>query len=192
MRWAWKIALAVAIALVTLLLLRQAGPFLIVDQPQRSDAIVVLAGDENDQRFWKAIEMLRAGYAPQVFIDARTDIRAFGRTPAELGADFIQRTVPDLPVRICPTAGDSTRDEIQVAQPCFASARNILIVTSDYHTRRALSIVRKRLPMYSWSASAASSGLMITPRWWARRILVKSVLLEWEKLLWWECFERFR
>jgi len=192
MRRLWKLALVLVLAVVAMVLLRHAGPFLVINQPQRSGAILVLAGDENDQRFWKAIEMLRAGYAPQAFIDARTDMKAFGRTPAELEAEFIQRTVSELPVRICPTTGDSTRAEVQVAQPCFASSHSILIVTSDYHTRRALSIARKRLPAYSWSVAAADSGLMSTPRWWTQRVLLKSVFLEWQKLLWWECVERFR
>ncbi len=188
----WKLAFAVLLASVAILLFRQAGSFLVINQPQRSDVILVLAGDENDQRFWKSVEMLRAGYAPQAVIDARTDIVVFGRSPAQLEAEFIQKTVPDLPIRMCPTIGDSTREEVQVAQPCFASSRSILIVTSDYHTRRALSVARKRLPGYSWSVAAANSGLMSNPRWWTQRTLLKSVFLEWQKLLWWECVERFK
>ncbi len=192
MRRRRKLAFALILVAIGILLLPRAGPLLVIDQPQRSDAILVLAGDENDQRFWKAIDLLRAGYATTAFIDARTDIKAFGRSPAQLESEFIQTAVPDLPVRVCPTAGDSTRDEVLVAQACFTSARTILIVTSDYHTRRALSIARNRLPMYSWSVAAAHSGLQSTPRWWTKRILIKSVFLEWQKLLWWECFERFR
>jgi len=46
---------------------------------------------------------------------------------------------------------------VEFAAPCFLSldAHRILIVTSAYHTRRALTIFRQRLPRYDWSVTAA-------------------------------------
>ena len=56
--------------------------------------------------------------------------------------------------------------------------------------KRSVRSARNRLPGYAWSAAASDSGLMSTRRWWTHRILVKSVFLEWQKLLWWQ-LERF-
>ena len=191
MRFLFKAGLVLALLALVVFGLRRAGPALVVDQPQRSDVILVLAGDGNDVRYWKGIELFHAGYAPRVLVNARADTIAFGRSPAQLETEFIQRSAPDLAVRVCPTVGDSTLLELQSAQQCFApaGARSVLIVTSDYHTRRALSIAQARLPAYTWSAAAADNGLLSTPRWWSKRAVVKEVFLEWQKFLWWRLVE---
>ncbi len=38
------------------------------------------------------------------------------------------------------------------------NAKRVLIVTSDYHTRRALSIFSELLPQYEWSAVGVVVG----------------------------------
>ena len=43
--------------------------FLDVENLRQADAIVVLAGDVNDRRYQKGIELLRAGYGHQMFLD---------------------------------------------------------------------------------------------------------------------------
>ena len=68
----------------------------------------------------------------------------------------------------------------------------ILLVTSDYHTRRALAIARQAYPSNSWSVAAANSGLLSAPRWWTDRQNAKEVLLEWQKMVWWELVERHK
>ena len=194
MRWLLKLALLLAAAGLLVLVFRHAGSALIVNSPQPSDVILVLAGDSNDGRYWKAISMLRAGYARQVIIDARADTVAYGRTTAELFQDFIRRTTADLPGRVgvCSTKGDSTVRELNSAAACLdsAGAHTVLLVTSDYHTRRALSIARKRLPRYTWTVAAADSGLLSQPKWWTNRSIAKDVFLEWQRLAWWEVVER--
>jgi uncharacterized SAM-binding protein YcdF (DUF218 family) len=194
MRFLFKAALALAVLVLLVLAFRHAGRALIVNSPQRSDVILVLAGDFNDERYWKAIAMLRTGYAGHMLINARADAVAYGRTAPELTEDFIRRTAGDLPGRIgvCPTKGDSTLLELESAAPCLGrlAPRNVLIVTSDYHTRRALSIARKQLPRYTWTAAAADSGLLSHPKWWTNRPVAKDVFMEWQKLLWWEAVER--
>lgn len=196
MRLLLKLALALAAAGLLLLALRQAGSALVVNSPQRSDVILVLAGDSNDERYWKAISLLRTGYARQVMIDVRSGAVSYGRTAAELTEDFIRRTAGDLPGRvgICPTNGDSTVRELNSAPACLdrVGAHTVLLVTSDYHTRRAFSIARKQLPRYTWTVAAADSGLLSQPRWWTDRSVAKDVFLEWQRLAWWEVVERHR
>ena len=51
----------------------QAARFLVVDDPEKSDAIVVLAGETN-VRPARALELLRQGVAPHVFLNARREM----------------------------------------------------------------------------------------------------------------------
>jgi uncharacterized SAM-binding protein YcdF (DUF218 family) len=194
MRFFFKAGLCLCAIVLILLGLGRAGRALVVNRPQPSDVILLLAGDEDDIRFWKGIELLRAGYAPRMLVNARADAISYGRTPAELTEEFIQRSAGGFAVHVCPTRGSSTVLEMRSAAACLQpiAPRAILLVTSDYHTRRALSIARNSYPGYSWSVAAANSGLMSTPRWWTNREIAKFVLLEWQKVLWWELVERHR
>jgi uncharacterized SAM-binding protein YcdF (DUF218 family) len=189
------VAIAAAVGFI-ILAFRHAGPALVVNSPQPSDVILVLAGDSNDQRYWKAIALLRAGHAPHMLVDARADAIAYGRTAPQLTQEFISRTASDLPgrVAVCPTTGDSTFLELQSAAPCLErlAAHTVLLVTSDYHTRRALSIAQKKLPRYSWTVAAADDGLLSQPKWWTSRRVAKNVFLEWQRLVWWQAVERHR
>ena len=194
MRFLLTAGLAFCLIVLILLGLRHAGQALVVNQPQRSDVILLLAGDENDTRYWKGIELLRAGYAPRMLVDARADGVSYGRSPAELTEDFIRRSAGGLAVHVCPSRGTSTLQELQSAAACLQpiAPHTILLVTSDFHTRRALSSARKAYPGYSWSVAAANNGLLSAPRWWKDREIAKNVFLEWQKVVWWELVERHK
>lgn len=194
MRFLFKAGLAFCLIVLILLGLHHAGQALVVNLPQRSDVILLLAGDEDDIRYWKGIELLRTGYAPRMLVDARVDGVSYGRSPAELTEDFIRRSASGLAVHVCPSRGTSTLQELQSAAACLQpiAPHTILLVTSDYHTRRALAIARQVYPGYSWSVAAANSGLLSAPRWWTDRQIAKNVLLEWQKVVWWELVERHK
>jgi hypothetical protein len=63
------VALAIGIAL-----LEKMSEYLIIDQTVHTDVIVVLAVDRNDRRFSRGIELLHQGYAPQMLVDANSDM----------------------------------------------------------------------------------------------------------------------
>jgi hypothetical protein len=81
----------------------------------------------------------------------------------------------------------------EVRGPCLQSlhAHQILIVTSAYHTRRALAIFRHRLPQYEWSVAAARR-LGLSTDWWHRRAWAKTWLGETERFVWWKVVDRWR
>lgn len=175
--------------------LAASGSYLVVDHPQRADVIVVLAGDQNDRRFSKGLELLQRGYAGRMLVDANTDVRAWGHTPAELAAGFIATAGgPARQVSVCPNQGDSTFEEAAHVAACLAPlhCRRVLLVTSDYHTRRALSIFSRRMPQYEWSVAAAADDYYFGPAWWKRREWAKTNLSEWMKLVWWQAVERWK
>ncbi|HJS98352.1 MAG TPA: ElyC/SanA/YdcF family protein [Terriglobales bacterium] len=183
------------IVLLFALFLSSAGRLLVVDQPQPSDAIVVLAGGR-DNRYDKGLEMLGKGYAKVLFFDARTDVVQFGRTPFNMGQEFIHNTAGALldKAKMCPIRGDSTYEETEHIADCLRStgAHRVLLVTSEYHTRRSFQIVRSRLPQYQWSVAAAYNPYDFGVNWWHHREWAKTTLLEWVKLIWWELVDRWR
>lgn len=194
-RWRRVTLIVPCILLLFALFLACAGRFLVVDQPQRSDAIVVLAGGR-DNRFDKGLEMLGKGYGKVLFLDARTDVVQFGRTPFSMGQEFIRRSAGPLldKTKMCPISGDSTYEETEHIADCLGptGARRVLLVTSEFHTRRSFQIVRDRLPQYQWSVAAAYNTYDFGVNWWQHREWAKTTLMEWTKLLWWDLVDRWR
>ena len=170
-----------------------AGRLLVVDDPQASDVILVLAG-ETDHRPARAVQLLEQGYARRVVIDVPAEARIFGSTELQLAEKYVQGLPQASSIRICPIEGLSTRDESHDAEKCLASesGRRILIVTSEFHTRRALGIFRHELPGYSFSVSVAREDAEFGTRWWTHLEWAKTCLGEWERLLWWTILERWK
>lgn len=186
-----------AVLLMGLLLGRRAGRYLIVDYPHASDVLVVLGGDVNDVRYWKGIHLLQAGMARTMIYDVPNSTIAYGQTQVQLAQGFVARTAGPLRRRIqmCPLGANSTADEAVDVATCLQQTpgpvRRILLVTSDYHTRRALAIFRARLPQYEWSVAAAQDAYSFGVTWWQRREWAKTCAGEWERLLWWELVDRW-
>jgi uncharacterized SAM-binding protein YcdF (DUF218 family) len=189
--------IAAIVIFLGLFAILRSGDYLAVNHPERSDVIVVLAGDHNDLRYWHALELLREGYGQQMVVDASAD-RIYGRTYAQHAADFVTQSAGDEKsrTRICAITNDSTVQEASDIRTCLAqmnpAPQSALLVTSDFHTRRALSILRSRLPQYRWSVAAVNDTAIFGQPWWRHREWTKTWLYEWEKLVWWRLFESWR
>jgi vancomycin permeability regulator SanA len=171
----------------------QAARFLVVDQPAKSDAIVVLAGETN-VRPARALELLRQGVAPRVFMDVRTPDLIYDQPLTDIARGYMDGLPEASRVSICPIVGFSTNAEADDVSRCLQSlgAHRVLIVTSDYHTRRALMILRHHLPQYQFNVAAARNPEQFGEAWWTNREWAKTVFDEWSKLLWWEAVDRWR
>ncbi len=182
--------------LVVVLLGATAGWWLVKDNPQKSDAIVVLAGGMTDARYYRGMDLLRAGYGKVMFVDAISDRKVFGHTQAEYAQNFINESAGDLRdrVKVCPIARDSTVSEIEWVTRCIDSvdAKSVLIVTSEAHTRRALSVMQHFEPGYDWSVAATTDPLEFGFKWWQNREWSKMMLAEAERMLWWQLVDRWR
>ncbi|HZQ70386.1 MAG TPA: YdcF family protein [Terriglobales bacterium] len=168
------------------------GRFLIIDQPARSDLIVVLAG-ETERRPQRALELLAQGYASQVLLDVPAGTTIYSWTQQDLAQKYINGLPQAQAMKICAIDGLSTKEEAINVGNCLRaySAHKILLVTSDYHTRRALSTFSRELPNYQFSVAAACDPREFGPQWWQHRQWAKTNLLEFSKLLWWELVERW-
>ena len=170
----------------------EAGRLLVVESAQPADLILVLAG-ETDFRPAHALELLRRKMAPRVMIDV-PDVKIYDAFQMELARKYAS-SLPEAPaVSVCPIYGLSTREESHDVEKCLASenVRSILIVTSDFHTRRALSIYRHELRGRTFGISGSHDSLQFGTRWWTHRQWAKTCAEEWLRTLWWNAVERWR
>jgi uncharacterized SAM-binding protein YcdF (DUF218 family) len=186
------VLLAALMLVFALIFAANAGRLLVVDAPQPSDVILVLAG-ETDRRPARAIELLDQGYARRLVIDVPAAETIYGSSELQLAEKYFQG-LPQAPsIRVCPIVGLSTREESHDAEKCLATepGSRILIVTSEFHTRRALNIFRHEVRGKSFSVAAARDESQFGTRWWTRRQWAKTCLDEWLKFLWWTVVERW-
>jgi hypothetical protein len=189
-RKTWILVLIVLAVLA--IFARNAGQILVIDAPEPSDVIVVLAG-ETDRRPAHALELLNKGLAPRVVIDVPAQTKVYDTMQIDIAKQYVQRLTQADAISICPIWGLSTRAEAHDVANCLANqpVRRILIVTSDFHTRRALSIFRHELRGKSFSTGAAHDDTQFGTRWWTHRQWAKTFFDEWIRLFWWSAIERW-
>jgi hypothetical protein len=184
---------AVALAAILGVFAGNAGRFLVVEAPERSDVILVLAG-ETDRRPARALQLLDQGYGRRVVIDVPAATRIYEFSQVQLAEKYVESLPRASSIRICPIEGLSTREESHDAEKCLETEEGskILIVTSQFHTRRALSIFRHEVRGKSFSVAGARDETQFGTRWWTHREWAKTCLDEWQRLLWWSAVERWR
>ena len=188
-----RIRFLLVVFLVLVALGSQAGRLLVVDEPQKSDAIIVLAG-ETAVRPARAVELLRQGMAAHVFLDVESRDVIYDQRLTEIAQRYAN-SLPDRErISACPITGLSTYAESEDVNRCLQSlnVHSVLIVTSASHTRRALRIFRHRLPQYQFAVAAAQDPTHFGTFWWTNREWAKTTLDEWVKLTWWELVDRWR
>jgi hypothetical protein len=190
-----RVGLAIAVLLAAWLVTfcANAASMLVVDHPKKSDVILVLAG-ETDRRPARGLELLGQGYGRLVVIDVPAAARLFGFTEVDLAEKYVQSLPQAALVSVCPIEGLSTRDEARDAEECLAHTEGsrVLLVTSDFHTRRALSIFRQEVQGKSFSVAAARDDTQFGTQWWKHRQWAKTCVDEWLRLLWWNVVDRWR
>jgi hypothetical protein len=164
-----------------------------VDRPEHADVIVVLAG-ETDRRPARALDLLREGYAPRILLDVPVGAKVYNREMLAIAEAYVQTLPERQQIGICPIKGLSTKAESKDIAQCLANThpQRILVVTSDYHTRRALSVFRREFPDCHLSVAAASDPTQFGAKWWAHRQWAKINFDEWLRMVWWEAVDRWR
>jgi uncharacterized SAM-binding protein YcdF (DUF218 family) len=178
-------------ALVAILVLSQAlwlaafGQYLVsADSAVRGDIVVVLAGDGYGHRILRAAELVRQGLAPTVLVSGPEGL--YGYYESELAIPFaVERGYPRslfLPFR---NTALSTREEARALVPELRKlgVRRCLLVTSDYHTRRAGRIFRSAAPEIDFRLIAARDEFFRPGDWWRTRQGRKQCVLEWIKTI---------
>ena len=163
-------------------ILRFAGETWVVEDPlDRVDAIIVLSDDNfYADRATHAADLYRHGMAPIVVASGRR-LRPYAGIAELMEHDLIERGVPkDKIVRISHNA-ENTREEAQVLaqQALERKWRSVIVVTSNYHTRRARYIFLHVFPAQTQvRVSGAQDGDFDPQHWWQARKSLKEFTRE--------------
>lgn len=125
--------------------------------------------------------------AQRILINEGAETRSFRRTLAARRHAQIRDAAVEISV--CPIMGDSTFQEATEATSCLSAlgAHRVLIVTSDYHSRRALIAFQAAMPFVQFSVASTPTDYSHRP-WWSASSLGTS-FEEWVALAWWRLFE---
>jgi hypothetical protein len=176
--------------LIALLFLSTSGGFLVVNDLQPADVIVVLAGETN-RRPSRAMQLLSQNYAPKVLLDVPVGEVEYDRKLIDIAKEYIQHAPQSQSITICPIIGLSTKAEAKDVVHCLSpSTHSVLVVTSEFHTRRARSVFQHEFPKYQIFVTPAYDPTQFGTRWWQHRQSAKTNLDEWLKLVWWELVDR--
>jgi len=171
------LAVCAVLYLARVPLLRLAGEFWVVDEPpETSDVIVVLSGDNYDaERATRAASLFKSGMAPRVVATGRA-LRSYATTTDLMKRDLIEHGVPETAIVPFTHKADDTRDEAAVVSEFVTSHgwKKILLVTSNYHTRRSQYIYEHTLPSNDQLLTVAAPDSDYDPNyWWKTRTGVK-------------------
>jgi uncharacterized SAM-binding protein YcdF (DUF218 family) len=165
-----------------------AANYLIEDDGARhADVAVVLGGDNYGDRTMKAAELVKAGFAPYVLVSGPPRLMRYESTDEIEYAE--QHGYPASLFREIhlPGNADSTHTEAQYIGRYLRSegVHSILLVTSNYHTKRAAKLWRRSNPWLTVTVvPSVDPGRYFTPQtWWKTRPGKKMFLYEWMKTL---------
>jgi uncharacterized SAM-binding protein YcdF (DUF218 family) len=151
-------------------LLRLAGNSWVVnEEPQHSDAIVIL-GDDNfgGERAKRAAELFKAGWAPRIIASGRY-LRSYLSVPDVMQHDLTAAGVPPSAIILFPHRADNTGEEAFALGKLLTAHgwKRIIVVTSNYHTRRSRYIYERALPEGTQlRVVAVSDSEFDSDNWW--------------------------
>ena len=164
-------------------ILRGLGQALVRSEaPQKADAMVVLGGDWRGSRILKAAELAREGYAPRVLVSGVRGM--YGNSEADLAIEFAVRHGAPREIftaargDVVSTAGEAEED---VGILRRMGVHSYLLVTSDYHTRRAGRNFARLAPEMEMRTVASGDPVWNGGEWWRTREGRKTWLLEMSK-----------
>src|SRR5271166_134816 len=105
-------------SLGVLALLGSSGRLLVINQPRKSDVIVVLAG-EAESRPAQGLQLLRQGYAPRMILNVPAGKAIYRSSQLELARKYIEELPEARSIAICPIYGQSTKDEAKDVARCL-------------------------------------------------------------------------
>ena len=179
--------LCLALVLVGLYLVRHPllgflGQNWIVEDPlQKSDAIIELSIDNfYADRATRTAEIYRQGLGT-VVVASGVRLRPYAGVSELMEHDLIERGVPKEKILRYPHDAENTREEGEALAKLAAQKnwKSVIIVTSNYHTRRTRYIFRRTFPEnISVSVAGARDGDFDPERWYEKRKSIKEFVRE--------------
>jgi len=163
-------------------ILRYAGDFWIVDEtPQVSDVIVILSDDNyGADRAARAAQLFKSGMAPRILASGRL-LRPYAGIAELMEHDLKALGVPANAIVPVTHRATNTREEAIADSQAIAAHgwKKVLLVTSNYHTRRADYIFERALPAGTELRVVSAPDSEYDPNtWWQTRNGLKRFLYE--------------
>jgi len=150
-------------------LMRFAGEGLVVEDPlDKSDAIILLSDDNfYADRATRAAELFRQNLGPTV-VASGIRLRPYAGISELMTHDLVERGVPKEHILSFPQDADNTREEAEALRTLVTQKgwKSVIIVTSNYHTRRARYIFRRVFPREIKIAIASARDADFDPSTW--------------------------
>jgi uncharacterized SAM-binding protein YcdF (DUF218 family) len=160
--------------------------WVVEDTLERSDAILVLSDDNfYADRVTRASQVYRQGLGPIVVASGRR-LRPYAGIAELMEHDLIERGVPKDKILRVAHDSDSTREEAKTLAQLAKQKkwRSVIVVTSNYHTRRARYIFSRIFPEdIRIQITGARDGDFDPSRWWEERISIKELVREMAGML---------
>jgi uncharacterized SAM-binding protein YcdF (DUF218 family) len=155
--------------------------WIVEDADSKADALIVLSDDNfYADRATRAAELFREGKAPIVVASGRR-LRPVAGIAELMEHDLVERGVPkDKIVRLAHDA-DNTQEEAEALTKLAAQRKwhSVIVVTSNYHTRRARYIFHRVFPQgIEVRVASAHDGDFDPQHWWEKRKSVKRLTRE--------------
>ena len=154
------------------------------DPPYRADVIVALAGDPYGHRILKAAELVKNGFASKILVSGPPGF--YDLHESDLAIPFaVRRGYPADWFIAVPHSAHSTEEEARALYPELVKlhARRVIVATTDYHSARALRLLRASWPGIEIRMVTASDDFFSPNGWWHNREGRKTFVLEWTKTL---------
>lgn len=171
-------AAAVLWLLRVTLLTAVAHSFIENDGPQKAQAIVVMGGDHFGTRILTAARLATDGYAPLVIVSGPPVLTEH---ESDITIPYAEtKGYPASLFRPLPNNCNATREETAFIGKYLKSQdiHKILLVTSNFHTRRAAYLMRLQNPWLWVVAIPAPDPYFIPNAWWKTRDGQKTFALE--------------
>ncbi|HEV2498132.1 MAG TPA: ElyC/SanA/YdcF family protein [Terriglobia bacterium] len=187
---------AVVIACLLAAVLRFGGELLVRSGPLPAHAQVAVALNGSIAgvlaRTSEAVRLLKSGIVDNVIVSIPPKGYWGESIPAEANDYFTKHFGPAVAARIfyCVSSADSTIEEAHAIEECLKAIgwTSVVIVTSNFHSRRAGRIWRAELAKANSPVKLNVDGVAdgsFEPRgWWRKRVYAKTWLLETSKLVW--------
>lgn len=194
--WGWLFALLLLMVAAIGGTLVLGGDLLVAPDPlpDRAQVAVALAGSTTggEARRAEARRLLEAGQVGHVVFDVG-QVRFWGEWMPDLARRHVAQTYGEelaARVSICEMKADSTAEELVALRGCLQERglRSVVLVTSNYHTRRVRMLSRRIFsgldPPVSVAVHGVPDGDFESSGWWRRRRHAKTWLEETTKLVW--------
>ena len=148
-----------------------AESWIIEDPLEKADVIIVLSDDNfYADRATRAAELFREGKASFVVASGRR-LRPSAGIAELMEHDLVERGVPKDKILRVAQGGDSTREEAEALAKLAKTKKwhKAIVVTSNYHTRRARYIFRHVFPQdIEIRVAGARDGDFDPENWWEK------------------------